>query len=423
MAGLKNHYQTLTLPNFADLSEVKSAYRKLARTYHPDLNTDNPQAEEKFKAINEAYSLLSDAHKKSLYDSQLNILLNRAKIKKNPQANKAAPSQAAPKEPNPELGPSRFSSILDRFLNRDDATQAKTSASTNKPDSNDESGWPGIQDWFQNKENPSASPTKKESTRKEPTKKTPPHKPKTPPTQQRGEDVTVDTPLSLSESREGVVKTIFLKHRDLCTSCSATGKLNGKLCKKCHGEKTITRTKKIDVRIPAGVQDGSKVRVAGEGGRGIHPGEHGDLYLLIQCAPNPTSSNAAPNKPSSTPQPKTPPKAQAPSPTRELRIEGFDVHSQVSIHPIDALLGTDVTVETLDKPIHMTIPPLTSSGKVFRLKGLGLPDNSTDSASAHQGDHYVTVHIQAPKTFSAAEKKLAEELRRLYQNTDQSTNK
>jgi DnaJ-class molecular chaperone len=146
----------------------------------------------------------------------------------------------------------------------------------------------------------------------------------------------------------------------------------------CHGEKTVSRLKKIDVRIPPGVKNGSKVRVAKEGGRGIGSGDPGDLFLNIQIESGP-----------------------------DLRVEGLNVYGEQGISILEAVLGGDIEVDTLHGKMTVTVPPLTSSGKTFRLRLQGVKSGVT------QGDHFVTVMIQAPTKLSTEEKKLYQELLKL----------
>ena len=402
MSRFKNHYKTLGIHDFASAEEIKSSYRKLARAYHPDLNTHNPKAEDQFKAVNEAYSVLGNTEKRALYDNQLKIMqgvkqTNRSSSQTQPQQHpsdapkKHSASQAYQKaqtkqKPSPQDKDEKgFQGIFERFLNREpDSSNGNTETQ----------GW-GLGDmsqWFQNDigEKPSSASTKKNLSK------------------QRGEDVTVDTQLNQTESREGVIKTLFIKHHDLCPHCHATGKTNGKLCKKCNGDKTLIRNKKVDVQIPAGVQDGSKVRVAGEGGRGLHGGDHGDLYLLIRTPNDSASSTTNPTSSTS--------KDISDSSSGNITIQGLDAYSTVTINPEDAVLGTQVTVETLNKPVNMTIPPYTQSGKVFRLKGMGVQEEN----SSHVGDHYVTITIGTPQKISSEEKALYEKLRQLRPKGDSS---
>lgn len=425
MARFKNHYQTLGVADFSSPDEIKSAYRKLARAYHPDLNIDNPSAEEQFKAVNEAYSVLGSSDKRPLYDSQLKIMQGvqqsntksaqsrqtnptssstsepkaeaKAKAKNKPEKENPPQHSTPSEKPPSQKDASGFQGIFDHFLNKEHLNPGTETTWQHKKEAKETEtkGWGlgGLNQWFKK-----TSPTKKPQQQKKQSTRT--NQSRTPQQQHRGEDITVDTRLNLEESRDGVIKTLFIKHHDLCQHCQATGKVNHKLCKKCHGEKTIIREKKVDVHIPSGVQEGSKVRVAGEGGRGINGGDNGDLYLLIR-------TNTSPHEQQMPASHQTHPAHQAQQMPDNITIKGLDAYSTVSITPEDAALGGQIVVETLNKPVSMAVPSGCTSGKVLRLKGLGVKDGE------HQGDHYVTLLIEAPKNLSAEEKALYEQLRNL----------
>ncbi len=356
MAPFKNYYQVLGVAPFSDPETVKAAFRKLARQYHPDLNAGNRAAEEKFKEINEAYEVLGNPEKRALYDASLQALQPGA-AKPPPGKAKSSASEKA-KKPSGKPG------------------KPEDSKATSPKDAKAASGTP-INELFETflKKGftPQDGPKGKEGGvfRKQaaPGDK---EKPK------RGEDVVVKTAISPLEAEEGVVKTVNVQHNEICRRCAGTGKVSGAVCPTCHGEKVMVRLKKIDVRIPAGVKNGSRVRVAREGGRGTGGAENGDLFLQIEIALDPS-----------------------------LRIEGLDVHGEMPISVTDAVLGGEIEVPTLGGPVKMTLPPGTASGKVFRLKERGVANG------AMRGDHYVTVMIVPPENLSAREKELYQELARL----------
>jgi DnaJ-class molecular chaperone len=164
------------------------------------------------------------------------------------------------------------------------------------------------------------------------------------------------------------------------------------MCSECQGEKTQSRTRRIDVRIPAGVKAGSKVRVTKEGGRGYDGGEPGDLYLVIQIESEPASASTASSGQKSD----------------------LDTRADVSLTVTQAVLGCSLEVQTPQGPISMIIPPLTPSGKVFRLRNQG--SRSGDL----KGDHYVTVGITMPSTITPKERELYQELHHLAIERDTS---
>ena len=360
MAKLKNYYKILEIPAFADGDTIKAAYRKLARQFHPDVN---PSHEEKFKLINEAYETLGSSNKKMLYDESLRVLLGRdtSSVQKTYKTEKpASPKTEPPKSDSTPINDLFENFIKKGFQSASDTDKGKKSTSSSPP--------------------PRAKSTAQRKPEQEPIFRTAKESAGSG-TPKRGQDVTVDTIITPKEAEEGVVKTVHVQHNDVCKRCSGSGKVSGSVCSSCNGSKMLVRTKKIDVRVPSGVKQGSKVRVAGEGGRGQGNGENGDLFLSIKIEVDPS-----------------------------LRVEGMDVHSEMTITLPEAALGKEVQVPTLHGPVKLTIPPLTSSGKTLRLKEQGVHNG------ALKGDHFVTVRIVSPRHLSAEEKALYEQLARLQQD-------
>ena len=356
MSKLKNYYKILEVDLFADESTVKSSFRKLVRQYHPDVNPNDKTAEEKFKLVNEAYETLSDPKKKDFYDKSLKITLNLHKSKSKAStrsktnskttgsAPKAKSKKATEKQSTVKDADGNTTSINDLF---DTFFKKGFNSPDNKPP----------------EENFTQS-SKKTTTKNKDLK--------------RGKDVTVETEISPNEAVEGTVKTVNVQHNEVCRNCTGTGKVNGSACSTCDGKKYSTRYKKIDVRIPAGVKNGSKVRVANEGGRGENGGKEGDLFLKIKIATD-----------------------------NDLKIEGVDVFGEIEISVLDAILGTSTEVKTMNGRIKMTIPELTPSGKVFRLKEQGIQRGKT------KGDHFVTVKITMPDSITNEERELYKKLAEL----------
>lgn len=366
MAAFKNYYQILGVPPFSDPETVRAAFRKLARQHHPDLNAGNRLAEEQFKEINEAYEVLGNPEKRALYDASLKVV---------------QPAAGGKTTPPPHKGPPKAQKSQEKNEKQEKATRsqkASSQAGDGKKDGDGKGGGTPINELFETflKKGftPPPSGDKEEGVfRKQASGgKTGAEKPK------RGEDVVVKTAISPMEAEEGVVKTVNVQHNEICRRCSGTGKVSGTVCPACHGEKVLVRLKKIDVRIPAGVKNGSRVRVAREGGRGHGGAENGDLFLQIEIAYDPS-----------------------------LRIEGLDVHGDMPLSVTDAVLGGEIEVPTIAGPVKMTVPPGTPSGKVFRLKERGVVNG------AMRGDHYVTVYIMPPENLTAREKELYQELARL----------
>lgn len=385
MASFKNYYLILGVESFADADAVRSAFRKLARQHHPDLNAGNAQAEERFKEINEAYEILSNPDKRAMHDASLRAM--KGNTAGNPAEGKAAYSKQGDQTPKGKASPPPAADKKARAESGSGSSTkaAPSSSSTGKQEANksepgkDKGSNTSINDLFESflkkgfQEKSAKAANAAEgvfSAKKDSGKKSE--------TPQRGEDVQVKAAITPQEAMDGVVKTVNVQHNEICRRCSGTGKVNGLVCTACSGEKILVRLKKIDVRIPAGVKNGSRVRVAKEGGRGYGGAENGDLFLQIEI-----SVDAG------------------------LRIEGLDVYGDAAIALTDAVLGCEIEVSTLHGPMKMTVPPGTQPGKVFRLKERGVQSGLT------QGDHYVTVSVVVPEALSARERELYQELARL----------
>lgn len=382
-AIFKNYYQVLGVESSADTDTIKAAFRQLARKHHPDLNNGNRQSEERFKEINEAYEILGNPEKRAMHDTMLKAMQGLGGVKRQPppqkaksqtqqpKAEKAKAASEAPPTPSPAAQAPPPSGSTFRPDEKKEKAESKSSG--NAPSSG------GIFDNFL-KKNFSESQTKDATSdegvfRK---KKAPDSKGPTQEMPRRGEDVIVKTAISQIEANEGVVKTVNVQHNELCRRCAGTGKLNGTVCQACNGEKILVRLKKIDVRIPAGVKNGSRVRVAKEGGRGAGGQENGDLFLQIEILYD-----------------------------ASLRIEGMDVHGEAALSITDAVLGGEIEVPTLHGLVKVSIPAGTQTGRVFRLKERGV------HSGASKGDHYVTVLVITPENLTTREKELYQELARL----------
>lgn len=233
----KDYYALLGVPKNAPEKDIKSAYRKLARKWHPDANPDNPKAaEEKFKEIQEAYEVLGDAEKRKKYDvlgSDWQRAAQQAEQQRNYRERQSetvfnfggfgqggAPGSAG------SAGPSGFSDFFDAFFS---GVGGRRQA--NLP--------------------------------------------------QRGQDLETTIDLSLHDAYAGGKKSISLQVEDLCPKCGGTGTVGNKICPQCHGTGRVLETKRFDVTIPKGVREAQRIRLAGQGGSGKYGGKSGDLYLIV----------------------------------------------------------------------------------------------------------------------------------------------
>ena len=378
----RNYYQTLGIDPSASPDDIKTAFRRLARQFHPDVNPNNPNAESQFKRVNEAHAVLASPEKRRKYDQTLGVMpyvkprpASTPKTNPQPAAQHAQPSRARTAE-----APRRSST--------DRSSEAGTGNGTKA------AAGPHFKDMFDSlfkKDEPKDAPqpqTENGAPRHEapPKKQTETYAPHPPPPQSvhaatRGEDVTVDTPVSPTEAEHGAVKTVAVEHAELCKRCSGLGQMNGQRCTVCHGAKQQLSVRKIDVRIPPGVKQGSKIRVAKEGGRGVTGGDSGDLYLIVRIHDVPNG----------------------------LTINGLTVSSELTLSIPEAVLGTVIEVPTLHGKTPLTVPPGTASGSTILLKGLGVAQHGIT------GDQWVTVQVAMPTILSPEEKQHYEALAALHQ--------
>jgi len=168
-----------------------------------------------------------------------------------------------------------------------------------------------------------------------------------------------------------------------CPSCRGTGQKVEEYCGTCSGQGLVSKTKQIKVTIPAGVEDGNKLRVRSEGDAGPNGGPAGDLYIFLKVKED-----------------------------RNFRREGPEVYSDASVSYVDAILGASLKVPVVDGEVTIKVPPGTQPGQVMRLKGNGAPRLGQPD---QRGDHYVTMNVEIPKEVSKEEQELIEQLRELQE--------
>ena len=333
MAAAKDYYHILGVSRTATEKEIKAAYRKLARKHHPDVNRGNPAAEEKFKEISEAYDVLSDADKRKKYDQFGHLGGDSWKYA----------GEGAGYGP----GPSGGFHWQQGFGNQQDM-----GAQINLEDL--------LGGFFGGQSRTGGFHRQHLAT--------------------KGEDLQHEVEITLEEAYKGTERTVSFAVRETCPTCRGTGAVNNRPCATCGGAGAVERPLSLTVKIPRGVHDGAKIRLAGKGGPGSNGGPAGDLYLIPRILPHPT-----------------------------FERKGDDLYTEVSISFPDAALGAEVDVTSLGGPLKARVPEGTSSGQSLRLRGQGMPRlQSTDF-----GDLYVKIRILAPKNLSPREREIIEELRRL----------
>jgi DnaJ-class molecular chaperone len=334
MAG-KDYYQILGISREADDAEIKQAYRKLARKHHPDVNPGDKSAEARFKEINEAYEVLSDPEKRKKYNEfgdqwQYADQIARARQQQGQQESQWQYSEGrespfgyrAPEE----TGENIFDEIFREFGSRGTRAANRSRA---------------------------------------------------------GQDIEYPVEVTLEEAYTGTSRLLTLKGEDICPGCGGTGRIHNLPCSQCRGAGKIPREKRLEVKIPAGVNDGSRIRFAGQGNYGYQGGPDGDLYLVVTVKTDP----------------------------RFIRKDA-DIYETIDIPLADAVLGGEVQVPTVMGKVMMTIPPETQNGKVFNLKGKGMPRMSDTGL----GNLFVKTNVIIPQNLTAEERKLFEQLRNLRRN-------
>ncbi len=352
MAEKRDYYEVLGVSKNATEDDLKKAYRKVAKQYHPDLHPGDKEAEAKFKEANEAYAVLSDPQKRQQYD----------------QFGHAAFDQSAGGGGfgGGFSGFGDFGDIFDSFFG---------------------DGFGGF----------GGGGTRRNG-------------------QQRGRDLQKSVKISFKESVFGVKKEISVTKNERCSecngsgaakgtspetcsgcngsgtvrkvqrtpigniqttgtcpSCNGTGKIIKNPCKNCNGNGVERKTKKIEINIPAGIDDGQAITLRGEGEPGKNNGPMGDLYIEIQVTPD-----------------------------KIFKRSGFDIYVELPITYAEAALGGKVVVPTISEKIEMTIPEGTQHGAKFMLKGKGIPYLRGGGV----GNQYVIVKLEVPKKLNQKQKDL-----------------
>jgi DnaJ-class molecular chaperone len=330
----KDYYKILGVARGANADEIKKAFRKLARKYHPDVNPGDKKAEEKFKEINEAYEVLSDPDKRRKYDT-------------------LGPNWADQFGPNFGAGTRRTYSYGGR----------------SSPFGGFDPSGSSFSDFFETlfgRGSPMGGTGARNSY--------------TDMRRRAGDDIEQPVEVTLEEAYAGATRTFNIQSTEVCPTCQGTGETGNRLCTTCSGQGSIPRTKRIQVKIPAGVDNGSKVRVAGEGQPGIGGGPRGDLYLVISVKADPL-----------------------------FERKGDDLHTDVDVELVKAILGGEVTVPMPDgRKLLLTIPAETQNGRVFRLAGKGMPHLRGEGS----GNLYARVKVVLPMNLSSEERGLFERLAR-----------
>lgn len=332
----KDYYKTLGVKRDASDKEIKSAYRKLARKFHPDVNPNNPEADKQFKDINEAYAVLGDKEKREKYDTLGPDWERRV------QSGYAGGPYTYTTSPGAGGGNAAdFSDFFESLFG------GRGGGSTGQPGGFDFD----IGSIF--------------------------GRGRGRPVAQRGSDVEQPIDVSLEEAYKGSERAFTLQTQQQCPTCGGTGVQDGSVCPTCHGAGTLPKTKRLEVKIPAGVKEGSRIRVSGEGNPGISGGPNGHLYLVVHMAPDP-----------------------------RFRREGDDLYTDVDVPVTTLALGGEVGVPTLNGRVTVTVPPESQNGRSLRLAGQGMPRLRANG----KGNLYVKLIAVLPRNLSDEQRSLFEKL-------------
>ena len=355
MAEKRDYYEVLGLQKGASDDEIKKAFRKMAMKYHPDRNPGDKEAEEKFKEVNEAYSVLSDPDKKSKYDR-----FGHAGV-----------------DPNAGFGGGGagfggFDDIFDIFGNMFNGGGGFGGGSSRR---NGPRKGRDIQKSITIEFEEAAFGVKKEITLtklvKCPTCNGEGNKP--------GTEKRTCSKCGGTGTVTSFQKTPFGQFQSTgpCPDCNGTGKIIDTPCPDCNGTGSVRKTITINVSIPAGVDNDSVIPIRGEGEPGENGGPNGDLYLIVNVKPH-----------------------------KVFKRQGDDLTLDIPITFEQAALGDDITVPTLDGKVSYKIPAGTQPNTVFRLKGKGVKN----VRSSRMGDLYVKVILEVPTKLSSKQKKAVEEM-------------
>jgi curved DNA-binding protein len=332
----RDYYEVLGVPRGASEDEIRKAFRKLARQYHPDVAKDKKTAEEKFKEVNEAYEVLGDPGKRKKYDQLGANWKQGADFRpppgwQNMRGERFGGAGARPGDGSEfHFGGTGFSDFFETLFGS----------------MGGRSGFRGFAGEEQFAE--------------------------------RGRDVEGDIMVTLEEALRGSVRAINVQRAVPCEQCGGTGARNQHVCNVCGGSGRIAKADTYQVRIPPGVTEGQRLRIAGRGEVGMSGGAAGDLVLRVRLAKHP-----------------------------DFEIKDDNLVHEIEIAPWEAVLGAQVRVPTLEGPVNIKVPPGTQNGQRLRVRGRGLPQRG-----GTRGDLLVSMRIEVPKEVNERERTLWEELSR-----------
>lgn len=366
MATKRDYYEVLGIGRNASPDEVKSAYKRLAVKFHPDNNPGDPEAEERFKEVTEAYEVLSDPEKRRIYDQFGHAGLAGAGVGAGAggfgggfRTVDLDEARRIFDEIFGGLGDLGFGSIFD------DVFGTRTTRATSR------AGNHLLYELEVTLEEAARGAEKSISVRR---------LSQCPDCRGSG-SARGDGGISVCPQCGGTGQVAFRQGfftvRQTCSRCGGLGEVVTSPCRRCGGEGRVREVRRLSVKVPPGVRDGTRLRLAGEGEAGLRGGPPGDLLVVIHVKPHP-----------------------------RFRREGDDIYCEVDIGYTTAVLGGEVRVPTLEGDVTAKVPPGSQSGRMLRLRGKGMPRLH----GTGRGDEYVVLRIKVPTRVSPRMRRLLEEL-------------
>ena len=381
----KDYYATLGVKKAATPEEIRKAFRKLARKYHPDVNPNDKKAEEKFKEISEANDILSDDKKRKIYD-QFGFYSDQI----DPAAAEAAARAGAAHGGFGQGGPGtggQGQGVPFDFSGFDFSEEAQPAGGG--------SGWGGFRDIFSGMFNRERQPQGP----------------------QPGTDLEYQVNVDFWTAIRGGIARLEIQRQELCPTCHGRASTGGSLtcpecngtgqvtqmggrmkfniacpqcggsgktqnaCPTCHGEGTVYRTEPLEFRIKPGTRDGQRIRLAGKGNAGVNGGVAGDLYLVIRTGTHPVYTRS-----------------------------GDDILITLPVTVSEAALGSRIEVPTIDGRAQLRIPPGTQNGQKLRMRERGVPSATQENV---RGDQIVTVEVTVPHLRDERSREILKEFAKL----------
>jgi molecular chaperone DnaJ len=389
----KDYYGILGVKKTATQDEIRKAFRKLARKYHPDVNPNDKKAEEKFKTISEANDVLSDEKKRKVFDTygfysdQIDPAQAEAAARGGAYGGFTQDGRTGPQGVPFDFGGFDFSDFAD---------QQRRGAGAGPTTGAGSGSWGGFRDIFSGMFSQSGKPQQGP---------------------QPGTDIEYQVTVDFWTAIQGGVSRLQITRQEICPTCKGRASTGGPMtcpechgsgqvtqmggrmkfniqcprcggsgkvqdaCPTCHGDGTLSRPETVEVRIKAGTRDGQRIRLAGKGNAGLGGGTPGDLYLIVKIGVHPVFTRV-----------------------------GDDIQVNVPVTVAEAALGSKIEVPTIDGRAQLRIPPGTQSGQKLRMREKGVVSAAKEGM---RGDEIVTVEIVVPQLKDERSKEIIREFAKL----------